>query len=310
MLRRFCVVSPLLLAAALLGFTAPRASAAYLFDVNTYYSFPGCDDYGHCADPDSGYFTVTNNGTSTFTGTVGVVAVGGCAYGPYGPDESESVPGVTLGPGASILIVLNGDSSNNCGFNGTNGAQIFLTGAVTDTAGCVQNVDLRVYDKDIHSGVFNENPCGETTDAYVLQGGSPSGCDTGDDYEVSQAPGHYSFVSTTYAFSGFLQPIDSDGSSIFKLGSTVPVKFKLSPNPGTAVTATLSFAKLTGDILGDEMEATSTAAATTGNLFRYDATSGQYIFNWGTKGLTAGTYQLKVTLDNCQTFTIQVSLKK
>jgi hypothetical protein len=30
-------------------------------------------------------------------------------------------------------------------------------------------------------------------------------------------------------------------------------------------------------------EATSMLAATTGNLFRYDATSGQYIFNLSTK---------------------------
>jgi hypothetical protein len=36
--------------------------------------------------------------------------------------------------------------------------------------------------------------------------------------------------------------------------------------------------------------AESTSAATTGNLFRYS--SGQYLFNWSTKGLPTGTYLL------------------
>ena len=40
------------------------------------------------------------------------------------------------------------------------------------------------------------------------------------------------------------------------------------------------------------MTTRSTAAA----AFRYDATSGQYVFNWSTKGLTAGTYQLRIDL--------------
>jgi hypothetical protein len=47
-----------------------------------------------------------------------------------------------------------------------------------------------------------------------------------------------------------------------------------------------------------EVEALSTAAATTGNLFRYDATSGQYIFNLGTKSLSAGQYELRIYLNN------------
>jgi hypothetical protein len=44
------------------------------------------------------------------------------------------------------------------------------------------------------------------------------------------------------------------------------------------------------------MEASSTASATTGNLFRYDAASKQYVFNWGAKGLEQGTYKLSIDL--------------
>jgi hypothetical protein len=46
--------------------------------------------------------------------------------------------------------------------------------------------------------------------------------------------------------------------------------------------------------LGTVIEATSNVAATTGNLFRYDG--GQYIYNWSTKGLTQGTYSVKIDL--------------
>jgi hypothetical protein len=49
----------------------------------------------------------------------------------------------------------------------------------------------------------------------------------------------------------------------------------------------------------------STAAAT----FRYDATSGQYVFNWSTKGLTAGTYQLRIDLADGASRTVRISLR-
>jgi lysophospholipase L1-like esterase len=128
--------------------------------------------------------------------------------------------------------------------------------------------------------------------------------------------GHETTKSCTtnvgYAYSGILQPINPDGTSIFKLGSTVPVKFSLADASnvpvGTAV-ANLSIAKVTNEIDGTYVEATSTSAATTGTLFRYDATSQQYIFNLGTKELSKGTWSLKVTLDDGNSYTQRISLK-
>ena len=52
--------------------------------------------------------------------------------------------------------------------------------------------------------------------------------------------------------------------------------------------ARLYVAKISNSVAGTELEAVSSAAATTGNLFRYDAGTGQYIVNWGTSGQTAG----------------------
>lgn len=117
-------------------------------------------------------------------------------------------------------------------------------------------------------------------------------------------------TAVQYMYSGLLQPINPDGSSIFKAGSTVPVKFSLTNAQaglvGTAA-ATLTIAKISNNIEGTFVEAVSTANATTGNLFRSDG--GQYIFNLSTKGLAAGTYSIKVSIDDGTSYTTHISLK-
>ncbi len=104
-------------------------------------------------------------------------------------------------------------------------------------------------------------------------------------------------VTVTAAWSGVLQPVNPDGSSAFKLGSTVPVKFQLTggqrPDQGP-VRPVVPAAGRAG-ASATVSEAVSTSNATSGNLFRYDASSGQYIFNLGTKTLNAGSYQLRST---------------
>ena len=46
-----------------------------------------------------------------------------------------------------------------------------------------------------------------------------------------------------------------------------------------------------------------------GNQFRFDPTSGQYIYNWSTKGLNAGIYQLQIDLGDGVSRTVNVALK-
>jgi TolB protein len=101
-----------------------------------------------------------------------------------------------------------------------------------------------------------------------------------------------------YAWSGVLQPINADGSSVFKTGTTVPVKFKLIEESAgiTNASATLNVTKLSDAISGDVLENPTDVAPTTGNEFRYDYESNQYIYNWRTKGLEPGTYRLTIDL--------------
>lgn len=116
-----------------------------------------------------------------------------------------------------------------------------------------------------------------------------------------------------YSFSGILPPVKSDGSSVFKLGSTIPIKFYLKDAQGNFVTnavAKLIIQKFSdNEPIGEPIEATSTASSTTGNLFRYDTTDNQYIFNLSTKSLSIGLWQLKVELDDTKRYTVFVGLK-
>lgn len=120
-------------------------------------------------------------------------------------------------------------------------------------------------------------------------------------------------VSVTYAWSGLLPPLDADGSSAFKLGSTVPVKFRLTGDSAniTDAAAKLYVAKVSGGMVGEEVEAVAAAAANEDNHFRYDPTSEQYVFNWSTKALKTGegTYQLRIELGDQTTNTVLVSLR-
>jgi hypothetical protein len=118
-------------------------------------------------------------------------------------------------------------------------------------------------------------------------------------------------VTVTAAWSGVLQPVNADGSSLFKLGSTVPVKFQLTgASAGISdLAARLYLQRLGAAATGTSLEAISTSSATTGNLFRYDATSGQYVFNLSTKPLSTGTYQLRIDLGDGVTRVVNISLK-
>jgi hypothetical protein len=113
-------------------------------------------------------------------------------------------------------------------------------------------------------------------------------------------------VGVLYRWDGFLQPINDTAhqggfESFFKLGSTVPAKFQLKKADGTVVQAgTLpTFSRSTAPVSCDTQiapELLDSDVGFTGSTFRWD--SGQYIYNWSTKGLKAGEYRIYATLDD------------
>jgi lysophospholipase L1-like esterase len=118
-------------------------------------------------------------------------------------------------------------------------------------------------------------------------------------------------TAVQYQFGGLGQPINPDGSSLFKFGSTVPVKFHLTDaagNPVSGAIARLEVAKVSNNVEGTFLEADTNVAATSGNLFR-ESGSGDYIFNLATKPLSAGTWSLKVVLDDSTEYRTRISLR-
>lgn len=100
-------------------------------------------------------------------------------------------------------------------------------------------------------------------------------------------------VSHRYNMSGILAPFNADGTSVWKYGSTIPVKVKVTDCDAKPVsglnlrvgTQLLSSASPTDGIA----ETVSTSAADSTGQMRYDADGGQYIYNFASKGLADGS---------------------
>ena len=119
---------------------------------------------------------------------------------------------------------------------------------------------------------------------------------------ASDTAGHESqtafAVTVQVGWSGVLPPIDADGTSSFKLGGTIPVKFRLTgtPDPISDAVATLSLVRLSPDPTGTVIAATSAGSSNPGNTFRYNPSSGQYTYELSTALLSAGTWSLRIDL--------------
>lgn len=124
--------------------------------------------------------------------------------------------------------------------------------------------------------------------------------------------------TVVYGFSGFLQPINDTAhqvgasTSIFKAGSTVPVKLQLRRSDGTLVQAAVVPTWLT------PVKGTSTSAPVdesvyttnpdSGTSFRYDATGQHYVYNYRTG--TGGSYwRIGVRLDDGRTYYANIGLR-
>ena len=111
-----------------------------------------------------------------------------------------------------------------------------------------------------------------------------------------------------------LQPINFDGTSVFKQKSTVPAKFRVCDANGNSigtpgVVSTFRLVQTTAgtlvNVVDESVDSTTPDAA-----FRWDPTAQQWIFNMNTKSLIADvTYYYTITLNDGSTITVKFGLK-
>ena len=226
-----------------------------------------------------------------------------------------------------------------------NGANQSLTRTATDIAGNVGSATVSGISID------NENPTITAVNVaggfYALGAAPAATCTASDSFSgvaacnvtvtggKANGVGTFTYTATAtdkasnsatqtgtyqvvYRFDGFLQPINDTAHqigtsiSVFKAGSTIPVKLQLRKADGTIVQATTAPVWLT-PVKGSSMslavdETAYTASGDSGSTYRYDATAQQYIYNWKT-GTGGNYYRIGVTLDDGQTYYVNIGLR-
>jgi hypothetical protein len=143
-----------------------------------------------------------------------------------------------------------------------------------------------------------------------------------DNYKLDSVSG--TTVSITYAPASMsclgapgrtiLQPINADGTSVFKQGSTVPAKFRVCDANGNSIgtAGVVAAFRLTQTINGTATTVVNEPvdSTTPGTDFRWSATDQQWVFNMSTKTLKAGyTYVYTVSLNDGTSFSFKFGLK-
>jgi hypothetical protein len=237
---------------------------------------------------------------------------------PLGPGSFNTPPFTVSGEGKHSVNYQSDDNLGNAESQQTQEIDIDgtppslsvpiapVTATATSSNGA--NVTLPTSATDSTSGVAALVSSPASGSLFPL--GSSTVSTTATDNAGNSTPVQNFTVIVTCDWSGFLPPINSDNSSVFKLGSTIPVKFQLTgASAGISnAAATFSFRRI-GDLNAPVNETVSTDSPSSGSSFRYDATAGQYIYNWSTKGLTAGVYELQVNLGDGVMRSVRVGLK-
>lgn len=153
-------------------------------------------------------------------------------------------------------------------------------------------------------------------------GSYPINCSgqTSTNYSIQYAAGtlkvYYAGGGVCYGDLGhsILQPVNVDGSSVFKQKSTVPAKFRVCDATGASVgtagvVATFNLVRI---VNGTAVQTVTEAvdSTTPDAAFRWDSTGQQWIFNISTKNLSANmTYVFLITLNDGTNIPFQLGLK-
>ena len=132
------------------------------------------------------------------------------------------------------------------------------------------------------------------------------------DMAGNSASASASYTVLAWDLRGFYQPVDMNGVyNVVKNGSTVPLKFEIFAG-STELTDIAYVKSLTYALTAcsttattDEIETTATG----GTVLRYDATSGQFIFNWKTPNTAGKCYRVTMTTQDGSTLVAYFKLK-
>ncbi|HWQ11260.1 MAG TPA: PxKF domain-containing protein [Roseiflexaceae bacterium] len=120
-----------------------------------------------------------------------------------------------------------------------------------------------------------------------------------------------SYTVLAWTLKGFYQPVDMNGVlNTVKNGSTVPLKFEVFAG-STELTDVSVVKSATYRAIScssapvDDIELTATG----GTVLRYDATSGQFIFNWQTPKTPGACYRVTVTTQDGSSIVADFKLK-
>jgi len=133
--------------------------------------------------------------------------------------------------------------------------------------------------------------------------------------DATDNAGNHTIKTVTYyvRYANFriLPPIYASGDrTVFKYGSTVPVKFQLQDANGNLVTnavARIYLSKVVDGVPGSEVEGVSTSPATTGNSF--GSNGNHYSFDLATKNLSVGIWRIRIELNDGSSKFVTVTLR-
>jgi hypothetical protein len=218
-----------------------------------------------------------STGTHEFCDDVANCATAGPVVGNKVDKKGPSIDIVTPGDGSSHVLNQTVSSDFSCSDGGSGLAS--CTGPATvDTS----SVGSHGFTVDATDDVGNAST---ETHSYTVTYATGGTC-------LGQ-PGHQ-----------VLQPVNANGSSVFKRNSTVPVKFRVcdangvsigTPGIVTGTGAPVLVSKTNGAGGVDE----AVYSTTPDTAFRWDATAQQWIFNQNTKNLVSGViYTFKIPLND------------
>ncbi len=270
--------------------TAPSASAsaAPAANVNGWnntdviVSFSGSDGLSGIASC-SGAVTLGDEGA-------GQSASGTCTDQAGNESAPATASGINIDKTAPTVALVGGPAEGGS----------YYFGFVPAAPSCTASDDL--------SGL--DGSC--VVSGYGTAVGSHTVKATAKDNAGSEATESHAYTVLAWALSGFYQPVDMNGVfNVVKNGSTVPLKFRVFAGT-TELTDVADVKSLNYGLVScnanapnDEIE----TVATGGTSLRYDATGGQFVYNWKTPNQAGKCYSVTMTTQDGSSLSAYFKLK-